>query len=106
MFMSFRQVAYVRHSASCSSTGASYCQCRMKFPQGSAETSPIRVIDQYAPTLLMYVAATVFVRGGDAELRGVLSARLYPSTPFLLSCIGDRKQPKLRSVWCPKTSLR
>jgi hypothetical protein len=61
-----------------------------------------RVIDQYAPTLLLDEADTIFVNGGRAELRGVLNAGLYRSNAFVLRCIGDRKQPKTCSVWCPK----
>jgi putative DNA primase/helicase len=61
-----------------------------------------RVIDQYAPTLLMDEADTIFVNGGRAELRGILNAGLYRSNAYVLRCIGDRKQPKLCSVWCPK----
>jgi putative DNA primase/helicase len=61
-----------------------------------------RVIDLYAPTLLIDEADTIFVNGGKAELRGVLNAGLYRSNAFVLRCIGDRKQPKACSVWCPK----
>src|SRR3954463_508234 len=61
-----------------------------------------RVIDLYAPTLLMDEADTTFTNGGKAELRGMLNAGLYRSTAFVLRCIGDRKQPKMCSVWCPK----
>ena len=61
-----------------------------------------RVIDQYAPTLLLDEADTIFIHGGRAELRGVLNAGLYRSNAFVLRCIGERKQPKVCSVWCPK----
>jgi putative DNA primase/helicase len=61
-----------------------------------------RVIDQYAPTLLLDEADTIFVHGGRAELRGVLNAGLYRPNAFVLRCIGERKQPKVCSVWCPK----
>src|SRR5262249_8906028 len=61
-----------------------------------------RIIDHYAPTLLIDEADTIFVHGGKAELRGVLNAGLYRSTAFVLRCIGNRQQPKVCSVWCPK----
>ena len=61
-----------------------------------------RVIDQYAPTLLIDEADTIFVNGGKAELRGILNAGLYRSNAFVLRCVGDRKQPRICSVWSPK----
>jgi len=42
------------------------------------------------------------VNGGKAELRGILNAGLYRSNAFVLRCVGDRKQPKICSVWSPK----
>jgi putative DNA primase/helicase len=60
-----------------------------------------RTIDRYRPTLLMDEADTIFVNGSNAELRGVLNAGLYKSNAFVLRC-GDRKEPKMHSVWCPK----
>src|SRR2546425_9362460 len=47
-------------------------------------------------------ADTIFVNGGSAELRCVLNAGLYRSNAFVLRCMGDRKEPKACSVWCPK----
>jgi hypothetical protein len=61
-----------------------------------------RVIDQYAPTLLIDEADTIFVNGGKAELRGILNAGLYRSNAFVLRCVGGRKQPRICSVWSPK----
>jgi len=60
-----------------------------------------RTIDRYRPTLLIDEADTIFVNGSNAELRGVLNAGLYKSNAFVLRC-GDRKEPKMHSVWCPK----
>jgi hypothetical protein len=61
-----------------------------------------RVLDQYAPTLLIDEADTIFVNGGRSELRGILNAGLYRSTAFVLRCTGERRQPKSCAVWCPK----
>jgi Protein of unknown function (DUF3631)/Protein of unknown function (DUF3489) len=61
-----------------------------------------RTIDAYRPTLLIDEADTIFVRGGNAELRGLLNAGLYRSTAFVLRCTGKRQEPQLSSVWCPK----
>jgi putative DNA primase/helicase len=60
-----------------------------------------RTIDRYQPTLLIDEADTMFVNGSNAELRGVLNAGLYKSNAFVLRC-GDRKEPKMHSIWCPK----
>jgi len=62
----------------------------------------MRAIDHYAPTLLIDEADTIFTNGGSAELRGILNAGLYRSNAFVLRCSGDRKEPKIHSVWCPK----
>jgi hypothetical protein len=62
----------------------------------------IRSIDQYAPTLLIDEADTIFTNGSNAELRGILNAGLYRANAFVLRCVGERKQPKPCSVWCPK----
>src|SRR5262245_1706758 len=59
-----------------------------------------RTIDRYRPTLLIDEADRVFTR--NDELRTVVNAGLYASTAFVLRCAGDRQQPKLFSVWCPK----
>jgi putative DNA primase/helicase len=62
-----------------------------------------RAIDKYAPTLLIDEADTIFVNGGgNAELRGILNAGLYRSNAFVLRCSGERHEPKVSSVWCPK----
>ena len=62
-----------------------------------------RAIDKYGPTLLIDEADTVFVNGGgNAELRGILNAGLYRSNAFVLRCSGERNEPKVSSVWCPK----
>jgi len=77
----------------------------VRRPLHTANVTPgalIRAIDHYAPTLLMDEADTIFVNGGSADLRGILNAGLYRSTAFVLRCVGDRKEPKACSVWCPK----
>jgi putative DNA primase/helicase len=79
--------------------------CMVRRPLHAANVTVaalMRAIDQFGPTLLMDEADTIFVRGGRAELRGVLNAGLYRSTAFVLRCVGDRRAPKACSVWCPK----
>src|SRR5712671_2739477 len=79
--------------------------CLVRRPLQTANSTPAaltRVIDHYAPTLLIDEADTIFANGGSAELRGILNAGLYRSNAFVLRCAGDRKQPKACSVWCPK----
>jgi len=78
--------------------------CLVQRPLHTANITPAalyRTIDQYQPTLLIDEADTIFVRGGNAELRGLLNAGLYRSSAFVLRC-GNRKEPQWCSVWCPK----
>src|SRR5262249_20037568 len=61
-----------------------------------------RAIDQYEPTLLLDEADVIFTNGGSPGLRGILNAGLYRSTAVVLRCTGERQQPRICSVWCPK----
>jgi len=79
--------------------------CLVRRPMHAANVTAaalMRAIDHYAPTLLIDEADTIFTNGGSAELRGILNAGLYRSNAFVLRCSGDRKEPKIHSVWCPK----
>jgi Protein of unknown function (DUF3631) len=78
--------------------------CLVQRPLHTASVTPAalyRTIDGHQPTLLIDEADTIFVRGGNAELRGLLNAGLYRSSAFVLRC-GNRKEPQWCSVWCPK----
>jgi putative DNA primase/helicase len=78
--------------------------CLVQRPLHTANITPAalyRTIDCHQPTLLIDEADTIFVNGGNAELRGLLNAGLYRSSAFVLRC-GNRKEPQWCSVWCPK----
>jgi hypothetical protein len=78
--------------------------CLVQRPLHTAQITPaalFRTIDRHHPTLLIDEADTIFVNGRNTELRGLFNAGLYRSNAFVLRC-GNRREPQLCSVWCPK----